>query len=337
MEENHGSNQRGFDHDIHPGNRIAERMESRNLDRSTALYFDDDRAKCCPFGDDRALRDFEPVGRPQPDAEASMNFSVRHVRSSSRQPWRARAGGLTIISPLRLVEVEARYGHKKSRRVLRSGDIALIPPSSDGEYQFGAMDALVMTLPGRAIAAALETIGRIHETEIVFRRVDRARDLLLAEMLTELCDEKEHAMPNGGKYAEALGTAIVVRIIKRYGERAPEARAWGTSMADLRVRRTLEFLEDRMMHDVPMADVARHVGLSGPHLSEVFKEATGETISAYTRRRRLQRARELLGSGGMTVGEVAQLVGYASAAHFATAFKVAFGVPPGAYRKSVFG
>jgi AraC family transcriptional regulator len=199
------------------------------------------------------------------------------------------------------------------------------------------MDALVMTVPGRVIAAALKIIGRNHEAEIVFRRVDRARDPLLAGLLAELCDEKEHAMPNGGRYAEALGTAIVVHIIKRYGEMAPEARTWGTSTADLRVRRTLEFLEDRLMQDVPLAAVARHVGLSGPHLSEVFKEATGETIVAYTRRRRLQRARELLGSGGTTVGEVAQLVGYASAAHFATAFKSAFGVSPGTYRKSAFG
>jgi AraC family transcriptional regulator len=280
--------------------------------------------------------DFKAIGRPQADADASRNFSIRHLRSSSRQLWRARVDRLTVISPLRLVDVQVRHGHKKSRHVLRRGDIALIPASGGCEYLFGSIDALVMTLPCRVIATALKTIGRNQKSEIVFRRVDRARDPLLAGLLTELRDEIENAMPNGSGYREALATAIVVRIIKRYGKVAPEARTWGTSIADQRVRRTLEYLEDRLLKDVPLAAVARHVGSSGPHLSEVFKEATGETIGAYTRRRRLQRARELLESGGLTVGEVAERVGYASAAYFATAFKAAFGVSPGRYRKSAF-
>jgi AraC-like DNA-binding protein len=339
MGESHASGHCSFAHGAAFGDGVTgprERSDSGMFDPSAARDFGWDRAHqlTSPMS---SRSTFTPVGQAQPDADKTRNFVIRHVRSTSRDLWRARADALTIISPRRLLEFHIRNRVKKSRQVLRPGEIALIPRSTGNEYVFGAMDALTAIVPRRTIAAALEIMGRNHESEIVFRQVNRARDPWVAAMMTELWDEIEHGIPDGAGYVEAIGTSLVIRLVKRYGKAAPEARSWGTSTDDLRIRRTLEYLEHRLTQDVPLAAVARHVGLSGPHLSAVFKEATGESIAAYTRRRRLERARDLLRSAGMSVGEVAEQVGYASVGHFATAFRIAFGVSPGKYRKSARG
>jgi len=280
-----------------------------------------------------------PIGQARPQAGTSRDLAVRHVLSVAREVWRPRADAVAIISPRRPLDFQIRGADNKTRRparrvrrhLLRAGEIVLIPWSSRNEYVFGAMDALIASVPRHAIAAALAVMGGGDANDIAFRRIDRARDPWLVATLTELWDETEHG-PSNARYVEAIATSFVMRLVKRYGQQAAELRTWGTSIQDLRIRRTLDYLEQRLTQQVPLATVARHVGLSSAHLCEVFKQATGESIAAYIRRRRLQQARDLLASGDMAVSDVAGRVGYASVAHFATAFRAAFGTSPGACR-----
>ncbi len=281
-----------------------------------------------------------PIGQARSQSGTSRDLVVRHVLSVSREVWRPRADAVTIISPRRPLDFQIRGGDNKTRHaarrvprhLVRAGEIVLIPWSSHNEYVFGAMDALIASVPRQAIAAALAVMGGCDANDIAFRRIDQARDPWLVATITELWDETEHG-PSNARYVETISTSFVMRLVKRYGQQAAELRTWGTSLQDVRIRRTLDYLEQRLTQQVALATVARHVGLSSPHLCEVFKQATGESIAAYVRRRRLQTARDLLASGDMAVSDVAGRVGYASVTHFATAFRTAFGTSPGACRR----
>jgi AraC-like DNA-binding protein len=73
--------------------------------------------------------------------------------------------------------------------------------------------------------------------------------------------------------------------------------------------------------------VARAVGISPRQLSRVFAEV-GTSIPGYVRARRLEQARTLLegaGAASLSIAEVARRCGFASAAHFSTAFRTRFG------------
>jgi transcriptional regulator GlxA family with amidase domain len=145
------------------------------------------------------------------------------------------------------------------------------------------------------------------------------------------------ARPSRCRYVDALTTAFLGRIIRRYGRRHTEARNWGTSIHDDTIRRTLAYLDRHLAEDIGVESAARHVGLSQQHFADIFKTATGETVWQHVRRRRLQRGRDMLGGTTLSVEEVARQVGYASASHFATAFKSMFGQPPGSYRTDALG
>ena len=81
-----------------------------------------------------------------------------------------------------------------------------------------------------------------------------------------------------------------------------------------------------------LQDIARQAGLSRTYVSFLFKSATGESISEYITRMRIDRAKELLREGRMRTHEVAAHVGYPDATYFSALFKRHVGSTPTEYR-----
>jgi AraC-like DNA-binding protein len=97
-----------------------------------------------------------------------------------------------------------------------------------------------------------------------------------------------------------------------------------------------------LMHRHPerawtVAALAREAGLSRSQFAERFAAVMGRPPLTYLAEWRLHVGRALLRGGAHRVGEVARRVGYGSEAAFATAFRRAAGVPPGAYRRAHAG
>ena len=74
--------------------------------------------------------------------------------------------------------------------------------------------------------------------------------------------------------------------------------------------------------------LARHTGTSANTLRRLVQCAHGQSLSAYVRNKRLERARTALETGATSIAEAAHLAGYESSANFATAFKRKFGISP---------
>lgn len=81
-------------------------------------------------------------------------------------------------------------------------------------------------------------------------------------------------------------------------------------------------------------DVLAHVaGFSVSHLHRVFSACEGESIAAYVRRVRLERAGRKLRMGAVDIREVALAAGYHTHAAFGKAFKQQFGLSPSEFRQ----
>lgn len=86
--------------------------------------------------------------------------------------------------------------------------------------------------------------------------------------------------------------------------------------------------EHYAMDDLTLYRVADEFRLSSGYLSTFFREQTGMTFSEYLLGIRMERAKVLLETTHMPVGEIAEKVGYASANSFNRAFKKFYGVNP---------
>lgn len=94
-----------------------------------------------------------------------------------------------------------------------------------------------------------------------------------------------------------------------------------------------EYIETHLSEDIRIQDICASANVSRTQLYESFSRDTGTGISAYIRKRRLTRARELLQNTGISVSETADIVGFADYNYFSRVYKKEFGISPHKTRK----
>ncbi|WP_435164956.1 response regulator transcription factor [Paenibacillus glycanilyticus] len=98
------------------------------------------------------------------------------------------------------------------------------------------------------------------------------------------------------------------------------------------VSRVHQFVQAYLSEDVSLQAIADHVYMHPTHLSKVFKRETGENISEYLLRLRMERAVFLLKDSRYKVYEIASMLGYKNPTYFIKVFKEHFGVTPQEFR-----
>ncbi|SDS71422.1 AraC-like ligand binding domain-containing protein [Actinopolymorpha singaporensis] len=104
----------------------------------------------------------------------------------------------------------------------------------------------------------------------------------------------------------------------------------GLHPAVAHARRLLDAAPGRRL---PLAALARAVGLSPAYLGELFTEQLGASPANYHRSLRLRRAEMLLAETDASITQVAVELGFSSAQHFATAFRARTGRTPREFRR----
>jgi AraC-like DNA-binding protein/mannose-6-phosphate isomerase-like protein (cupin superfamily) len=83
--------------------------------------------------------------------------------------------------------------------------------------------------------------------------------------------------------------------------------------------------------------IAATAGWSPDHFGRIFREAMGQTVRAFLRQLRAQRAATLLLTSGQGVQAIAAASGYADARGMRRAFRACFGTTPELYRRQFAG
>lgn len=99
------------------------------------------------------------------------------------------------------------------------------------------------------------------------------------------------------------------------------------------VARTLDYIRGHMENEIGRDEVARHVGISPGHLSEVLKERTGRSFVELLREARVRRACEMLGTSEASLAEIAAACGFCDQSYFTRVFKDVRGITPKQYRE----
>jgi len=100
------------------------------------------------------------------------------------------------------------------------------------------------------------------------------------------------------------------------------------------VQRVRQFIDERLASDVSLQAIADHVFLHPVYLSKVYKLETGESISDYLFRIRMDRAAYLLKNTHHKIYEITSMLGYQNVPYFIKVFKRHFGKTPQEFRDS---
>ncbi|MBF2050114.1 MAG: helix-turn-helix transcriptional regulator [Elainella sp. C42_A2020_010] len=98
-----------------------------------------------------------------------------------------------------------------------------------------------------------------------------------------------------------------------------------------RIHYAKDVLVSRLRHPPSLMELARIVGINDCKLKAGFRQVFGTTVFGYLHSCRMERSRQLLEAGEMTVTEAARAVGFVNRGHFAASFKRRFGVNPSVY------
>lgn len=140
-------------------------------------------------------------------------------------------------------------------------------------------------------------------------------------------------------YARGVVETMVAELaLARSSEREASQLA-GTRAAGRLVEEATACIERSLDQGrrISVDELASLLYVSRSKLCATFKSQTGEALGAYVRRRRTERAEDLLGDGSISIAQVAERLGYPQQAAFAQAFRSMEGMSPSEWRARRLG
>lgn len=95
----------------------------------------------------------------------------------------------------------------------------------------------------------------------------------------------------------------------------------------------MDWIENHYTAPFRLDDLAKSLHLSPYHVSHLFKEATGVSITDYIATRRIHRSIQLLTATKRPISLIAEEIGLSNSSYFCKLFKSRTGVTPHQYRK----
>uniref|UniRef100_UPI003570B65B GlxA family transcriptional regulator n=1 Tax=Streptomyces anandii TaxID=285454 RepID=UPI003570B65B len=132
----------------------------------------------------------------------------------------------------------------------------------------------------------------------------------------------------------ALSTArFLVLFLKRHGGQAQFSAVLDAQLADHPpVRAAQEWVLDNLHRPLPVAELAERASMSVRNFARVFRREVGTTPGQYVERSRIARARELLETTDLPIGQIARRCGFAAPETFFRSFGRSLGLTPKEYR-----
>lgn len=136
--------------------------------------------------------------------------------------------------------------------------------------------------------------------------------------------------PGAHLYAQSVINAMVAELAAANAAEAEAEAAQGTNRQANLASRAANYIENCLAQGrcPSIQEVAERTYSSRSVLCAAFKQEVGESIGAFTQRRRSQMAEELLAEGNLSVAQVASRLGYSRQSAFTQAFKQAHGLSP---------
>lgn len=135
-------------------------------------------------------------------------------------------------------------------------------------------------------------------------------------------------------YVEEFSLFLIAffRAFRQIWERSEVQFDSGPTRHKHQAERILGWLEGHYTEPLRLEHMASELHLSPYHLSHLFKECTGNSISEYVTARRMQQAVMLLTSSEQSIAQIGEAIGISNCSHFCKTFKIRMGSTPHQFR-----
>lgn len=166
--------------------------------------------------------------------------------------------------------------------------------------------------------------------------------VITTAMITRLCRQKgmelEQAFRMSDFYIQKLDDVHTVQSMRNlhdemvldYTEKMRKLRRSDTNSKHINACK--EYIYSHIKERITIEDLADELGVSASYLSRLFKKETGDSVSAYIRRQKMEKAKNLLRYSDYSIIEIANRLSFSSQSHFIQQFREFEGMTPKKYR-----
>ncbi|SET45247.1 helix-turn-helix domain-containing protein [Paenibacillus sp. NFR01] len=203
------------------------------------------------------------------------------------------------------------------------------------DKEFGAANNFLTVHFSYARVVYGETSWQLLETRepLLFPPAEELKDYYqISEAFSRLVECWNAKMPGYEFLSRTLLQQLLAAIYQNLRKRN---RNYATS---LKVEKIIGYMQQHVDGRVTLTELSELVQLSPAYVSRAFKEATGESATAFFNRMKIDRAKEMLLEGGQRVKEVARALGFSDEFYFSRLFKQTEGISPTEFQsKNVHG
>ncbi|GLX71406.1 helix-turn-helix domain-containing protein [Paenibacillus glycanilyticus] len=148
-----------------------------------------------------------------------------------------------------------------------------------------------------------------------------------AYMLSDLYIQQIEELHDVQSVEAAMASALL-----DFAERVGQSRNHALSKP---VKVCREYIYAHLYEEITVDQLAELCGLNSGYLMHLFKKETGQTLTGYMQKQRIEEAKKLLQMTGDTISSIGSRLGFYDQAHFIKVFKKHAGVTPKFYRGSL--
>lgn len=168
---------------------------------------------------------------------------------------------------------------------------------------------------------------------LVVRWDEEERNYPLQDAFRLIAREVREGHPGHEAVVSRLSEILFVQVVRAWARRTRHDRGVLAALADPHLGAALDAIHTEPRAPWTLAMLSRRAAMGRSAFVERFGSVVGETPLRYLTRWRIQVAKRLLADPRLALGQIAERVGYDSAASFSRVFKKAAGVSPGQYRR----
>jgi AraC family transcriptional regulator len=169
-------------------------------------------------------------------------------------------------------------------------------------------------------------VSRARQQAPLLTRSSAFRRGLLLQLAHRLYGEFRRRDEVSRLAIESLTLGVLAEASRRDGARPVSAPLW--------LQVAIALVDQRFHEPLPLAAVARRVGVHPVHLARTFRHVYQTTFGSYVRQVRIEFARSQL-AGPAALSDIACAAGFCDQSHFSRCFKQHTGLTPAEYRASV--
>lgn len=253
---------------------------------------------------------------PVPDGRFDSPVDDRHVLC------------LHVGSP---VAVTYRAGRIERDGVRLHGQFCVVPAGSSTRWTLSERaTSLLLRLSPHIMQDAADTIGL--GAGAALSPAIHIRDPYVERIGWMMQAEDHDHYPGGRLFADSLATALAARLLALDNGRANRTIRSEPALPAWRLRHVIDYIDAHLDRDLALAELAAIAQFSPSHFKALFKQATGTPVHRFVLERRVERARQRLLEGRMSMTDIALEAGFAHSSHMARCMRKLTGISPNALR-----